>query len=110
MDFLTQREQLHLYTSFKISEERNTFLENLIKIFTNYSHLKIHLDNDDDEFVEIDKLINEENKIIRAQALAERYIDRINNLIVQAKNSGLLVLISISLSFPINFIINHFCF
>ncbi len=36
------------------------------------------------------QLINEENKIIRAQALAERYIDRINNLIVQAKNSGLL--------------------
>ena len=34
--------------------------------------------------------INEQNKIIRAQALAERYIDRINNLIVQAKNSGLL--------------------
>jgi len=34
--------------------------------------------------------INEENKIIRAQALAERYIDRINSLIVQAKSSGLL--------------------
>ena len=33
--------------------------------------------------------IHEENKIIRAQALAERYIDRINSLIVQAKNSGL---------------------
>ena len=35
-------------------------------------------------------LINEQNKIIRAQALAERYIDRINSLIVQAKTSGLL--------------------
>ena len=34
--------------------------------------------------------INEENKIIRAQALAERYVDRINSLIVQAKTSGLL--------------------
>ena len=34
--------------------------------------------------------INEENKIIRAQALAERYGDRINSLIVQAKTSGLL--------------------
>ncbi len=34
--------------------------------------------------------INEENKIIRAQALAERYVDRINSLIVQAKSSGLL--------------------
>ena len=34
--------------------------------------------------------INEENKIIRAQALAERYIDRINTLIVLAKNSDLL--------------------
>ena len=34
--------------------------------------------------------INEKNKIIRAQALAERYVDRINTLIVQAKNSGLL--------------------
>jgi len=34
--------------------------------------------------------INEENKIIRAQALAERYVDRINTLIIQAKNSGLL--------------------
>jgi len=34
--------------------------------------------------------IHEENKIIRAQALAERYIDRINSLIVQAKTSGLL--------------------
>ena len=33
--------------------------------------------------------INEENKIIRAQALAERYVDRINTLIVQAKSSGL---------------------
>ena len=34
--------------------------------------------------------VNEENKIIRAQVLAERYVDRINTLIVQAKNSGLL--------------------
>jgi len=34
--------------------------------------------------------INEENKIIRAQAFAEKYIDRINTLIVQAKTSGLL--------------------
>ena len=34
--------------------------------------------------------INEENKIIRAQALAERYIDRINSLIVVAKTGGLL--------------------
>ena len=34
--------------------------------------------------------INEENKIIRAQALAERYVDRINSMIVQAKTSGLL--------------------
>ena len=33
---------------------------------------------------------NEENKIIRAQALAERYVDKINTLIVQAKSSGLL--------------------
>ena len=33
--------------------------------------------------------IHEDNKIIRAQALAERYIDRINSLIVQAKTSGL---------------------
>jgi len=34
--------------------------------------------------------INQANKIIKAQALAERYIDKINSLIVQAKNSGLL--------------------
>ena len=34
--------------------------------------------------------INEQNIIIRAQALAERYVDRINSLIVQAKTSGLL--------------------
>ena len=34
--------------------------------------------------------INQENKIIRAQALAEKYVDRINALIVQAKTSGLL--------------------
>ena len=34
--------------------------------------------------------INQANKIIKAQALAERYIDRINSLIVQAKTSGLL--------------------
>jgi len=33
--------------------------------------------------------INEQNKIIRAQALAEKYVDRINYLIVQAKNIGL---------------------
>ena len=33
--------------------------------------------------------INEQNKIIRAQALAERYVDRINTLIVQAKTAGL---------------------
>jgi len=37
--------------------------------------------------------INEENKIIRAQALAEKYVDRINALIVQAKTSGLLDLV-----------------
>jgi hypothetical protein len=36
------------------------------------------------------EIINEQNKIIRAQALAERYVDRINSLIVMAKNSGLL--------------------
>ena len=34
--------------------------------------------------------VNEKNKIIRAQALAEKYVDRINTLIVQAKTSGLL--------------------
>jgi len=34
--------------------------------------------------------INEENKIIRAQALAEKYVDRINTMIVLAKTSGLL--------------------
>ena len=34
--------------------------------------------------------INEANKIIKAQALAERYVDKINTLIVQAMNSGLL--------------------
>ena len=34
--------------------------------------------------------VNEKNKIIRAQALAEKYVDRINALIVQAKTSGLL--------------------
>ena len=34
--------------------------------------------------------INEQNKIVRAQALAEKYVDRINALIVQAKSSGLL--------------------
>ena len=34
--------------------------------------------------------INDKNKIIRAQALAEKYVDRINTLIVQAKTSGLL--------------------
>jgi hypothetical protein len=34
--------------------------------------------------------INDKNKIIRAQALADRYVDRINSLIVMAKNSGLL--------------------
>ena len=34
--------------------------------------------------------INHANKIIKAQALAERYVDKINTLIVQAKNSGLL--------------------
>ena len=34
--------------------------------------------------------INEKNKIIRAQALAEKYVDRINTLIIQAKTSGLL--------------------
>ena len=33
---------------------------------------------------------NEKNKIIRAQALAERYVDRIDTLIVQAKTAGLL--------------------
>ena len=36
------------------------------------------------------QLISEQNKIIRAQALAEKYVDKINTLIVQAKNSGLL--------------------
>ena len=34
--------------------------------------------------------INHANKIIKAQALAERYVDKINTLIVQAKTSGLL--------------------
>ena len=34
--------------------------------------------------------INKANKIIKAQALAERYVDKINTLIVQAKSSGLL--------------------
>ena len=34
--------------------------------------------------------VNDKNKIIRAQALAEKYVDRINTLIVQAKTSGLL--------------------
>ena len=34
--------------------------------------------------------INDKNKIIRAQALAEKYVERINALIVQAKTSGLL--------------------
>jgi len=34
--------------------------------------------------------VNEQNKIVRAQALAEKYIDRINTLIVKAKTSGLL--------------------
>tara|TARA_Y100000590_G_scaffold335141_1_gene381438 strand:- start:1372 stop:2433 length:1062 start_codon:yes stop_codon:yes gene_type:complete len=34
--------------------------------------------------------LNEQNKIIRAQALAEKYVDRINALIVEAKTSGLL--------------------
>jgi hypothetical protein len=34
--------------------------------------------------------VNEQNKIVRAQALAEKYIDRINTLIVEAKTSGLL--------------------
>jgi hypothetical protein len=34
--------------------------------------------------------INHVNKIIKAQALAERYVDKINSLIVQAKTSGLL--------------------
>jgi len=34
--------------------------------------------------------VNQENKIIRAQALAEKYVDRINILIIQAKTSGLL--------------------
>ena len=33
--------------------------------------------------------INEQNKIVRAQALAEKYVDRINTLIILAKNSGL---------------------
>ena len=43
--------------------------------------------------IEINKYlisINQANKIIKAQALAERYVDKINSLIVQAKNSGLL--------------------
>ena len=34
--------------------------------------------------------VNEQNKIVRAQALAEKYVDRINALIVEAKTSGLL--------------------
>ena len=34
--------------------------------------------------------VNEQNKIVRAQALAEKYIDKINTLIVEAKTSGLL--------------------
>ena len=34
--------------------------------------------------------INQANKIIKAQALAERYVDKINTLIVLAKSSGLL--------------------
>ncbi|MDA0756489.1 MAG: hypothetical protein O3C04_03975 [Crenarchaeota archaeon] len=34
--------------------------------------------------------LDEKNKIIRAQALAEKYVDMINTLIVQAKTSGLL--------------------
>jgi len=34
--------------------------------------------------------INEVNKIVKAQALAERYVDKINSLIVQAKTAGLL--------------------
>ncbi|MDC0204050.1 hypothetical protein OAJ88_03285 [Candidatus Nitrosopelagicus sp.] len=34
--------------------------------------------------------INETNKIIRAQALAEKYVDKINTLIVQAQTFGLL--------------------
>ena len=34
--------------------------------------------------------INQANKIIKAQALAERYVDKINTMIVQATNSGLL--------------------
>ena len=34
--------------------------------------------------------VNDKNKIIRAQALAEKYVDRINTLIVKAKTSGLL--------------------
>jgi len=34
--------------------------------------------------------VNEQNKIVRAQALAEKYVDRINTLIVKAKTSGLL--------------------
>ena len=38
--------------------------------------------------------INEVNKIIKAQALAERYVDRINTLIVQAKNYGLLDIVT----------------
>jgi len=43
--------------------------------------------------IEINKYlvsINQVNKIIKAQALAERYVDKINSLIVQAKTSGLL--------------------
>ena len=34
--------------------------------------------------------VNEQNKIVRAHALAEKYIDKINTLIVEAKTSGLL--------------------
>tara|TARA_Y100000590_G_scaffold430825_1_gene544915 strand:+ start:656 stop:1717 length:1062 start_codon:yes stop_codon:yes gene_type:complete len=34
--------------------------------------------------------VNEQNKIVRAQALAEKYVDRINAIIVEAKSSGLL--------------------
>ena len=36
------------------------------------------------------KLIYEENKIVKAQALAAKYVDRINTMIVQAKTAGLL--------------------
>ena len=53
------------------------------------SHLKNRLQFEQREVFML-LLLNQANKIIKAQALAERYVDKINTLIVQAKNSGLL--------------------